>query len=84
MFANNLELFLLRQISFKGDKIFDIFVWSSRPGGDRLHGQLRRLWLEENGATMVEYGFMVAFIAAVCMAAVTTFGSEVRDLFILP
>lgn len=33
------------------------------------------------GATAVEYGLLVALIAAVIIAAVTAFGQEVRDVF---
>ena len=36
---------------------------------------------DEEGATMVEYGVMVAFIAAACTLAVTALGVEVKDLF---
>ena len=36
---------------------------------------------EENGATMVEYGIMVAFIAVVVMAAVIILGPEIAGLF---
>ncbi|MDO5286060.1 MAG: Flp family type IVb pilin [Actinomycetia bacterium] len=33
------------------------------------------------GATAVEYGLLVALIAAVIIAAVTAFGTEVREVF---
>lgn len=36
---------------------------------------------EDDGATMVEYGIMVALIAAVSVAIVTTLGISVRDTF---
>ena len=36
---------------------------------------------DEEGATMVEYGLMVALIAAVCVAIVTTLGTNVRGAF---
>ena len=42
---------------------------------------IKRFVKEEDGATMVEYGLMVALIAVVCIAAVTLLGGEVRDLF---
>jgi pilus assembly protein Flp/PilA len=35
----------------------------------------------EEGATMVEYGLMVALIAAVCIAAVTTLGVNLNTIF---
>ena len=40
-----------------------------------------RLKGEEKGATMVEYGIMVAFIAVVVMAAVIILGPEIAGLF---
>lgn len=36
---------------------------------------------KERGATMVEYGIMVALIAAVCIVIITTLGSKVNDAF---
>lgn len=42
---------------------------------------LKNVWQGEEGATMVEYGLMVALIAVVCIAAVTLVGTSVRDLF---
>lgn len=35
----------------------------------------------EDGATMVEYGVMVALIAAVCVAIVKTLGTSVNTAF---
>lgn len=35
----------------------------------------------ETGATMVEYGVMVALIAAVCFVIVTTVGTQAQGLF---
>lgn len=35
----------------------------------------------EKGATMVEYGIMVAFIAVVVMAAVIILGPQIASLF---
>jgi pilus assembly protein Flp/PilA len=40
-----------------------------------------RLEREEKGATAVEYGLMVGLIAVVIIAAVTTLGTELKDLF---
>jgi pilus assembly protein Flp/PilA len=45
------------------------------------------LWLQnrakrsETGATAVEYGMMVALIAAVIVTVVTTLGTDIRDAF---
>ncbi|MFM8287714.1 MAG: Flp family type IVb pilin, partial [Planctomycetaceae bacterium] len=36
----------------------------------------RRLFTREEGATMVEYGLMVALIAVVCVAGVTLIGGN--------
>ena len=36
---------------------------------------------DERGATAVEYGLMVALIAAVIVAVVATLGGQVRDAF---
>jgi len=36
---------------------------------------------DEEGATMVEYGLMVALIAAVCIAVVGLLGTNLHDLF---
>lgn len=37
--------------------------------------------LDESGATMVEYGLMLALIAIVCIAAVTTLGTNTNATF---
>lgn len=42
---------------------------------------ITRLVSEEDGATMVEYGLMVALIAAVIVGIVTTLGETIRDKF---
>ena len=48
-----------------------------------LHDILLRLAVREReeGATMVEYGLMVALIAVVALAAVTALGQNVSDAF---
>ena len=35
----------------------------------------------EDGATMVEYGIMVALIAAVCITLIATLGGQVSSAF---
>ena len=42
---------------------------------------LKRFVREEEGATMVEYGLMVALIAVVCIFAVTAVGTKLSALF---
>ncbi len=46
-----------------------------------LINTVRKLHNNEAGATMVEYGLMVALIAVVCLAAVTLLGTNVRAIF---
>lgn len=36
---------------------------------------------DDEGATMVEYGIMVALIAAICIAVVSTLGQKVSNAF---
>jgi pilus assembly protein Flp/PilA len=36
---------------------------------------------DDRGATMVEYGIMVALIAAICIAVVGTLGQNVSNAF---
>lgn len=36
---------------------------------------------DEQGATMVEYGIMVALIAAVCITLIATLGGQVASAF---
>lgn len=42
---------------------------------------LRNILADEEGATMVEYGIMVALIAAICIAVVKTLGQNVSNAF---
>lgn len=42
---------------------------------------VRRFFSEEKGATAVEYGLMVALIAAVIITAVTTLGTNLKTKF---
>jgi pilus assembly protein Flp/PilA len=42
---------------------------------------MKRFVREEDGATMVEYGLMVALIAVVCITAVTSVGTDLSALF---
>jgi len=47
----------------------------------KFYWSTRRFFLREDGATMVEYGLMVALIAVVCLAAVTLLGTNVNAVF---
>ena len=42
---------------------------------------IRRLRTEEHGATMVEYGLMVALIAVISLAVIAALGDGVFDAF---
>jgi len=42
---------------------------------------LKRLFREEEGATAVEYGIMVALIAVVIILAVTAIGTNLNEVF---
>ncbi|BDG08497.1 Flp family type IVb pilin [Anaeromyxobacter paludicola] len=42
----------------------------------------RALWLDERGATAVEYALLASFITGAIAAAVGTFGGAVKALFL--
>lgn len=42
---------------------------------------IKKILKFEEGATMVEYGFLLAFIAIIVAVALTTFGPAVGDLY---
>jgi pilus assembly protein Flp/PilA len=42
---------------------------------------LRRLVVEDEGQTLVEYGFLVALIALVVIAALTLLGQKIANTF---
>lgn len=43
--------------------------------------QIQNFLSDEEGATAVEYGIMVALIAAVIIVAVSSLGTKVNDVF---
>jgi pilus assembly protein Flp/PilA len=43
--------------------------------------KLMNLFKDEEGATMVEYGLMVALIAIVCIVVITSLGSQLNIKF---
>jgi pilus assembly protein Flp/PilA len=48
----------------------------------QLVAKMHALWLtREQGATAVEYGLLVALIAAIIVIAVTTLGTKVNTAF---
>lgn len=44
-------------------------------------GRLRTLLVRDEAATMVEYAFMVALIALVCIVAVGVLGTQTSTIF---
>lgn len=49
--------------------------------GDRMLNQLKSMIRDEEGATMVEYGLLVALIALVALVAVKAVGTNLSTLF---
>jgi len=47
----------------------------------KIMAGFKRFWKEEEGATAVEYGLMVALIAAVIIGTVTALGGSLDTLF---
>ena len=43
--------------------------------------KLMNFFKDEEGATMVEYGLMVALIAVVCIATITILGTQLNIIF---
>lgn len=42
---------------------------------------LKNFFNDENGATLVEYGIIVALIAVVCIGVITTLGKSISNQF---
>ena len=49
--------------------------------GDPMLHNLISMLRDEDGATMVEYGLLVALIALVALGAITTLGTNLSGLF---
>ncbi len=47
----------------------------------KIANTVRSFVREDEGATMVEYGLMVALIAIVCIVAVTSLGTKTSAVF---
>jgi pilus assembly protein Flp/PilA len=47
----------------------------------KLSSSIRRLFVAQEGATMVEYGLMLALIAVVCLVAVTQLGTGASSMY---
>lgn len=48
---------------------------------DRIASAVKAMFKDEEGATMVEYALMLALIAVVCIAVVTTLGNKTNATF---
>ena len=46
-----------------------------------MFNTLTSMFRDDEGATMVEYGLMIALIAIVCIVAVTKIGTNLSTLF---
>jgi pilus assembly protein Flp/PilA len=46
--------------------------------------RIRNFFKDDSGATMVEYGLMVALIAVVCIGIVTTLGTNLKTSTFTP
>ena len=42
---------------------------------------LQRLWKEESGQGLVEYGLLIVLIVVIAVAALTVFGGSITNLF---
>ena len=47
----------------------------------KIYLSVQKFFVREEGATMVEYGLMVALIAVVCLGAVTLLGTSINGVF---
>ncbi|MBV9270733.1 MAG: Flp family type IVb pilin [Candidatus Eremiobacteraeota bacterium] len=54
---------------------------ATHPAFQRGDFTVKHLLKDESGATMVEYGIMIALIAAVCILIITTLGKTVQAQF---
>ena len=43
---------------------------------------LKRLWIEEEGQDLVEYGLLLILIALVAITSMQTVGSAISDVFV--
>jgi pilus assembly protein Flp/PilA len=58
------------------------FCWQIREMTvTKLLATFRKIVTREEGATMVEYGLMLALIAVICLAAVTSIGTGSSTMF---
>ena len=43
--------------------------------------KVKKLFVREEGATLAEYGLLLALIAVVCIAAITLLGTKISTMF---
>jgi pilus assembly protein Flp/PilA len=55
--------------------------WQMNPQEGRRTQMLKRFFREESGASMTEYGLLVALIAVVAISAVTALGENITSKF---
>src|ERR1700722_15164519 len=49
--------------------------------GDKMLALLRAIWLDDTGATAIEYGLIAALIAVVLISTVRTVGTNLKTTF---
>ncbi len=48
---------------------------------ETMLNEVKQFWQDEEGVTAIEYGLIAALIAVVIIAAVTTVGQNLRNVF---
>ena len=61
--------------------LLNMFWGKYFPLGEKEEKMLKRFFLDEAGASAVEYGLLVALIAVVIIGAVTTLGTNLSSKF---
>jgi pilus assembly protein Flp/PilA len=46
-----------------------------------MHNLIKRLWQDEEGQDLVEYGLLLVLVALVAVASISTVGSAVSTIF---
>ena len=47
----------------------------------KFFAKVKKLFVREEGATLAEYGLLLALIAVVCIAAITLLGTKISTMF---
>jgi pilus assembly protein Flp/PilA len=63
-----------------------VVAWIAKPEREpamiRLMNRIKQFFgKNEEGATLAEYGLLLALIAVVCIAAITLLGTKISDMF---